>query len=50
MNVQLFLEIQRNNDFAGGIIEGKREGSRESRGTRKCSHPERKGTSLLCYH
>lgn len=37
------------NDIAGGIIEGKREGSGESRGTRTCSHPERKGTSLLCH-
>lgn len=46
----MFLEIKRNNDIAGGIIEGKREGSRESRGTRKCSHPERKRTSLLCCH
>lgn len=45
-----FLEMRGNIDISGGTIEGKREGSRESRGTRKCSHPESKGTSLLCCH
>lgn len=44
------LEIKRNTNIAGGIIEGEGEGSRESRGTRKCSYPERKGTNLLLCH
>lgn len=44
------LMFSKNSNISGvgGISKGKGEGSRESRGTRKCSHPERKWFSLLC--